>query len=379
MEVNLNDEIREDDEESNNESNEQEIILMITPNEQNQENSHWLTNLPNHKLLKCLQHQKRNLSQDTSTRKSFPSVEKIREWAPAQIVSFLESGDDDLYLTNNDIEMIKKSGIAGEDFVLLKEEDLYCIGLSLGPAKRIERLTEGKYTIGNLEQLGTFDYDKSSYYFKHLQIDYGRLLTTVQHGHKLGGAPFLIGSQPPPNDSLWLRTKDQGFEMNVFDQDIKNHHEKEAHIELAMAAIETIMSNDPGILIIIGGDKDYGPIVKRALKCNWVVETWSWNLGVPISLKSDTNFYPLDNCYQSFSYGLGPDFTKKSKVLKITDGNFIRGLRNEDVLEWFITLKLFGWWEWGDDKAMRFYFNNLECLEMVKNWIESNFQVQTEN
>ncbi|CAJ0638552.1 8260_t:CDS:2 [Entrophospora sp. SA101] len=140
MEVNLNDEIREDDEESNNESNEQEIILMITPNEQNQENSHWLTNLPNHKLLKCLQHQKRNLSQDTSTRKSFPSVEKIREWAPAQIVSFLESGDDDLYLTNNDIEMIKKSGIAGEDFVLLKEEDLYCIGLSLGPAKRIERL-----------------------------------------------------------------------------------------------------------------------------------------------------------------------------------------------------------------------------------------------
>src|SRR5438128_9058931 len=145
-------------------------------------NGYWLTNLSNRKLLKCPQRQTRNLSQDTKTGRSFPSVEEIKEWAPAQIVSFLESGN--LYLTNNDIEMIKKNGIAGEDFLLLKKDDLYRIGLPIGPAKRIIQLIkeitntnlvhvfidnsniwiEGKYTVGNLERLGTFDFDRNSYY-----------------------------------------------------------------------------------------------------------------------------------------------------------------------------------------------------------------------
>ncbi|KAF0556275.1 nyn domain-containing protein [Gigaspora margarita] len=98
---------------------------------------------------------------------------------PAQFVDFLESGD--LYLTNSEIEMIKKSNIAGEDFLLLNENDLYRIGLSIGSVKRITLLMkkisrtsrievpstncvhvyidnsniwiEGKYTVENLERL----------------------------------------------------------------------------------------------------------------------------------------------------------------------------------------------------------------------------------
>ncbi|CAG8782839.1 779_t:CDS:2, partial [Dentiscutata erythropus] len=351
-------------------------------------NDYWLTNLPNRKL-KCLQHQTSNLSQDTRTGSSFPSVEEIKEWAPAQIVSFLESRN--LYLTNSDIEMIKKNSIAGEDFLLLKENDLYRIGLPIGPARRIIQLIkkisrtplmdrlptnlvhvfidnsniwiEGKYTVGNLERLGTFDFDRNSYYFKQLQIDHGRLLTTVQCERKLGGAPFLVGSRPPPNDSLWARIRDQGFEVNIFDRDVRSHREKEVDTELVISATETITSNDPGVLVLIADDRDYRPLVKRALKHNWTVETWFWNSGVSSFLKSDTNFRSLDNCYRSFSYGLGPDLTEKNKVLEVTDGNVIQSLKNEDVLEWFNTLNLFGWWDWESYRAMRFYFNNSNHLE----------------
>src|SRR5437879_713277 len=101
-------------------------------------NGYWLTNLPNRKLLKCQQHQQSNLSQDTSTERSFPSIEEIKKYSPEQLVSFLESGN--LYLKNNHIEIIKKNDIAGKDFLLLKEDDLYRIGLSIGPAKRITQL-----------------------------------------------------------------------------------------------------------------------------------------------------------------------------------------------------------------------------------------------
>ncbi|RIB19190.1 hypothetical protein C2G38_2307690, partial [Gigaspora rosea] len=267
--------------------------------------------------------------------------------------------------------MIKKNRIAGEDFLHLKENDLYRIGLPLDSARTIIQLIkkisrtsdrsstnlvyvfidnlniwiEGKYAVGNLERLGTFDFDRNSYYFKQLQIDHGRLLTTVQCGRKLGGAPFLVGSEPSPNDSLWARIRDQGFEV-IFDRDIRSHREKK--IDTLMSAAETIMSNDPGVLVLIASDRDYRPLAEYALKYDWTVETWFWNSG--------------------------PDLTEKNKVLEVTDGNVIQSLKNEDVLKWFNTLNLFGWWDWESYRAMRFYFNNLNYMETVKNWILHNYQ-----
>ncbi|CAG8639756.1 45609_t:CDS:2, partial [Gigaspora margarita] len=266
--------------------------------------SYLLTNLPKRKLLKCQQRQTSNLSQVTRTGSSFPSIEGIKKWSPAQIVDFLESGD--LYLTNNEIEMIKKSNIAGKDFILLKEDHLDRIGLSIGSVKRIILLikkisrsslvhvfidslnlwNEGKYTVGNLEQLGTFDFDRNSYYFKQLQIDHGKLLTTVQDGRKLSGASFLVGPRPPPNDSLWARIRDQGFEVNIF-------------IEISEATMT----------------QNFKTSAETQLDCGDMVLELSF-------LKSDTIFQSLDNCYRSFSYGLGPDFIGKNQVLEVTDELF---------------------------------------------------------
>ena len=63
-------------------------------------------------------------------------------------------------------------------------------------------------------------------------------------------------------------------------------------------------------------------------------------IGISSFLKSDTIFRSLDNCYRTFSYGLGPDLTEKYHVLEVTDGNVIQSLKNEDVLEWFNNLSI---------------------------------------
>ncbi|RIB08327.1 hypothetical protein C2G38_2252099 [Gigaspora rosea] len=133
---------------------------------------------------------------------------------------------------------------------------------------------EGKYTIAELENLGSFDCERDSRYFNQLRIDYGRLLTTVQCGHKLGCAPVIVGPRPPPNDSIWRRVQEQGYEATVFDRNPIPHHES----------------------------------------------NWFWTSGMSSKPKSKTHFYSLDDCYRSFAYGLGPDPTGEMKVLEITDG-----------------------------------------------------------
>ncbi|CAG8498274.1 4010_t:CDS:10 [Funneliformis mosseae] len=86
-------------------------------------------------------------------------LEGIKKWSPKQLVDFLES-EHKLDLTN----------ITGDVFLLLIEDDLYRMGFPL---------------VHSLAQLAS---------------------NQIQNGRKLGGA------RPPPNDSLWSRIKDQGFE-----------------------------------------------------------------------------------------------------------------------------------------------------------------------
>ncbi|CAG8460168.1 2774_t:CDS:2 [Racocetra fulgida] len=135
---------------------------------------------------------------------------------------------------------------------------------------------EGKYTVGNLEHFGSFDYERNSHYFSQLCIDYSRLFKTVQHGYKLGYASVIVGSRPLPNDSIWRRIQKQGYEVTVFDRDSILHCEKEVDIKLAISAIKTVTINDPGILILVTGDRDYTLLVETAMKNNWIVQTWFW-------------------------------------------------------------------------------------------------------
>ncbi|CAG8629224.1 4823_t:CDS:2, partial [Paraglomus occultum] len=121
------------------------------------------------------------------------------------------------------------------------------------------------------------------------------------------------------------------------ERDPISHHEKEVKIKFAVSAvnIKTITTNDPGILILIlvTGDRDYKLLVEMALENNWIVQTWFWTTGISGKLRMKTHFYSLDNCYQSFAYGQGPDPTGEMKVLEVTDENIIKCQEDENLIE----------------------------------------------
>ncbi|RIB02810.1 hypothetical protein C2G38_2226807 [Gigaspora rosea] len=167
---------------------------------------------------------------------------------------------------------------------------------------------EGKYAIAELENLGTFDNKRHPRCFNQLRIDHGKLLATIQGNRKLGDEPVIVGSRPSPNDSLWKSVREQGYNVTVYDRNIENRK-----IELAHTIDKVIFTKSPGILALVSGDIDYYPIVTNALRCNWIVETWFWNMGMPGDLRDKTIFTPLEDHYKSFSYGFGPDFGKNNR------------------------------------------------------------------
>ncbi|CAG8568974.1 19679_t:CDS:2 [Gigaspora margarita] len=214
---------------------------------------------------------------------------------------------------------------------------------------------EGKYTVGRIEKVGNFDYRRNSYQLNQLYVDHGRLLSTVLKERRMGSDPVIVGSRPPPNDLLWDQIRKRGFHVTVYDR-VANKEKK-----------------DPGTILLVAGDSDYYPVLTRALDKNWKVETWFWSLGMSGDLtKQPFIYYCLDKYYQHFSYAYGQDPLKGSYTLEITDGETLAKWNDDEVMECFESLELFGWWFRKEGPTIYFYFDNKANLTKAKNWMESN-------
>ncbi|CAG8839677.1 23563_t:CDS:2, partial [Racocetra persica] len=187
---------------------------------------------------------------------------------------------------------------------------------------------------------------------------------------KLGDAPVIVGSRPPPNDSLWRSVREQGFNVMVYDRNIENR-EKKVDVTLAHTIDKVIFRKSPGILALVSGDSDFDPIVTTAFQCNWIVETWFWNMGMSGELKDKTIFTPLDYHYKSFSCGFGPDFGKSDRVLEVI-GHALRNWGNKEMIDIFAPLNVFGWWNRINDETFHLYFNKKMQLQLVKSWIKNS-------
>lgn len=139
------------------------------------------------------------------------------------------------------------------------------------------------------------------------EIDWGKFLYLVQErGQRvLANVPVLYGSRPPPDDSVWQRIRDAGFDTKVFDRNIRNK-EKGVDMEMGMDIAELLHTAKPSSSIVIAaGDADYLPAVKRAQAKGWRVEVWFWN-NVAYDLKSAANrFASLDAHYEFLRLGGG--------------------------------------------------------------------------
>jgi uncharacterized LabA/DUF88 family protein len=129
-------------------------------------------------------------------------------------------------------------------------------------------------------------------------IDYGKLLYTVQDARHLAGIPKMYGSVPPPNDSVWQRIRDDGYDLKLFKRNIFGR-EKGVDVELALAAQELVFDTKskglrPGTICIVAGDADYVPLAERLRQAGWVVEVWYWNNAADALKKAANRFESLN-------------------------------------------------------------------------------------
>lgn len=136
-------------------------------------------------------------------------------------------------------------------------------------------------------------------------VDWGKFLYLLKEkdSRLLGEVPVLYGSRPPPDDSVWQRIRDEGFDTKVFDRNIRNK-EKGVDMELGMDVAERIHTvKPPQIMVIAAGDADYLPAITRAKNKGWVVEVWFWSNAAGDLKAEATRFRPLDPYLEYLRFG----------------------------------------------------------------------------
>ena len=80
----------------------------------------------------------------------------------------------------------------------------------------------------------------------------------------------------------------------------------------------------------------------------------------------------MDDVYKSFTYGYGPDITKKKYGLQITDGDIIRTWKPEEIMDCYEALGLLCCFNRPDRITLCLYFKDLEQLKEAKRWMKIN-------
>ncbi|KAK1959773.1 hypothetical protein LY78DRAFT_725000 [Colletotrichum sublineola] len=125
-----------------------------------------------------------------------------------------------------------------------------------------------------------------------LRIDIGKLVNTLCNGRNQCQS-YIYGSRPPPNDLVWDQYKKCRFKTKIYDRGA-NGKEKEVDnsmaVDMSEEAVELRTSarfsshatqkKDRTIFIVITGDRDMLPAVKKVLRCGIRVELWEWDSGM---------------------------------------------------------------------------------------------------
>lgn len=133
-----------------------------------------------------------------------------------------------------------------------------------------------------------------------LRIDIGKLAKRLlRHEGRTQGPSFLYGSRPPPNDSVWKAFEKNKFETNIYDRTLGGKEkEVDNSMSVDMATKATELSHEAAFMakhfgdrkarekkdrttfVVITGDRDMMPAVKRVLGYGIRVELWAWKSGI---------------------------------------------------------------------------------------------------
>jgi len=119
------------------------------------------------------------------------------------------------------------------------------------------------------------------------RIDFGALLKVVANGHTIIKA-ILVGSTPPPNDSLWSVAKNVGFEVKTYER--THSGEKVVDTELLASGLKVVYKHPrPAVLKLLSGDRDFIPLIRNAYEEGWETELWGFSTSISNELRQITD------------------------------------------------------------------------------------------
>ncbi|CAG8615602.1 1466_t:CDS:2, partial [Diversispora eburnea] len=126
--------------------------------------------------------------------------------------------------------------------------------------------------------------------------------------------------------------------------------------------VEIVKTDTPGILALIAGNGDYDPLIVKALKYNW---------------KEYLDFLSLTGLFIVCIITINTlhmylDLVLKKIVLKITDSETIKRWKDGNILNCYVSLKLFGWW-YKEDNNVYMYFDDKAHLTDAKKWLKDKY------
>lgn len=110
-------------------------------------------------------------------------------------------------------------------------------------------------------------------------LDFGRLMEFAGGERHEVGRAVLYGSRPPQNDSLWAAAERKGFEVVVYDRNVKNKEKKiDTRIATDIVADSfSRMNRERDEITLVAGDSDYVPTVENVLARGFKFHVVFWD------------------------------------------------------------------------------------------------------
>lgn len=141
--------------------------------------------------------------------------------------------------------------------------------------------------------------------------DFGRLYEFVcPLGTKVGRS-ILVGSRPPPNDSVWERARSEGFEVEGFNRNLANK-EKQVDSSIVTTMLDDShehMKADRGdMAVLVAGDGDYIPSLRSLQRRGFQVRVVFWKHATSRELRDTADeFVELDPHFDGLTLPHGHD------------------------------------------------------------------------
>ena len=249
---------------------------------------------------------------------------------------------------------------------------------------------QGTQAVAYLEKAGQWGQQRTTRQLPNARIDYGCLLQTILNGRELGGKPLLVGSRPPPNDTLWGQIKKRGLDVLVFDRNAANK-EKAVDTTIVTEVMETLYERGEkgDTVALVAGDGDYGPLIEKINKREWHLEVYFWQRGEAYSTPTNHVGYlssqilagasstfanhitHLDCMYKKFMFAIGEDHTERRLQVEVSSPD-LESMDNETVLQQIVLPigDVFGWWRWVGNTQLRLFFSNGQDKKRATMWLE---------